>query len=292
MSVKQVAKRKIHWRIFLTDALLITIGSLCYAISVNIFTAYNAIAPGGLTGVATMVNHFTGWPIGAMVLVINIPLFFLGSKKIGHKFLIKTIITTLLTSVLIDVTRLWLPVYGGEKILAALYGGVFSGLGLGLVFLRGGTTGGTDIIAKLINSKWKHISMGRIILVIDALIVTASGLVFRNVDSALYAMVTMFASSMIIDKLVYGADAAKTLMVISGRHQEISEQLMNKLRRGVTVLEASGGYTEAPKKMLMCTLRSHEVSKAYQLIRSIDSSAFIVVLEAGEVLGEGFKAIS
>ncbi|OJU08172.1 MAG: hypothetical protein BGN88_11525 [Clostridiales bacterium 43-6] len=280
-------KTKALWK----DGAALIAGSAVYALSVHSFTAPNHIAPGGVTGISTFIHYLTGFPIGTMMLILNIPILLLGVYKLGIKFLAKTIISTVLISVLIDIFAVVLPVYQGDKILAALYGGVLTGFGLAIIFLRGGTTGGTDIIARVINVQFPFFSMGRIILMIDFIVIVAAAFVFWSIESALYAMIAIYTASKIIDNIMFGADRGKMMMVISDQPRELAKEIMHSLTRGVTIIEGSGAYTSKKKEIILCALRRNETAKLHKLIREIDKTAFTVALEAGEILGEGFKQL-
>lgn len=273
------------------DVGVFLLGSLLYAISVNVFTLPSNIAPGGLTGVSTLLNYLFGTPVGTMILLLNIPLFLLAVKFIGMRFLAKTVIATVMSSVVIDLTALFLPQYHGDGLLAAIYGGVFSGFGLSLIFLRGGTTGGTDILARLIQKILPYISMGQIILITDIVIIAAAALVYHSVNSGLYAVIAIFTSTTIIDKTLYGAEMGKVVYVFSKNSEEISKAIMNDLKRGVTILNARGGYSGDPREVLMCAVRRQEVFRLRKIVLKYDPEAFMVVGDVGQVLGQGFNRL-
>ena len=275
----------------LLDAVVLLLGSLLYAASVNIFTAPNDIAPGGMTGIGTMLNYLFGLPIGTVMLLLNLPLFNAGGKVLGWKFLGKTVIATLLVSAAIDVSAPWAPTYTGNPLLAAIYGGVLSGAGLALIFLRGGTTGGTDVAARIIRHYRPHFSMGRLILMIDLLIIVAAGIVYRNVDSALYALIAIYASTMLIDNILYGAQMGKVIYIVSDHSKELAKAITTRCQRGVTLLDAQGAYSGKEKSMLFCVVRRPEVARLRRVVYEADPRAFMVIAEAGEIIGEGFQEI-
>lgn len=281
--------RKINWQELIKDTLALLTGSAVYAVSVASFSAPNEIAPGGLTGIATVINHLTGWPIGTTMLLLNIPIFVLGAKKLGFRFLTKTLVATVLVSVFIDLFALFIPVYVGDRLLATIYGGVLSGGGLALVFLRGGTTGGADILAKLIHLKYPMLSLGRVFLILDLLVIALATVAFQNFESGLYAVIFIFASSRVIDSMLYGAEQGKVLLVVTNHSEQMANEIFAQLRRGVTFLKAAGGYTNEEKQVLLCAVRRAEAAKLLAVAKSVDTEAFIIVAEAGEILGEGFK---
>ncbi len=284
-------KRSRRIKALVLDGGFFVAGGVLFAVSVNVFTAPNNIAPGGLTGVGTMLHYLFGTPIGTTMLLINIPLFIWGFLARGSKFIVRTAVATVISSIAIDTLALWLPAYRGDMMLAALFGGVFSGLGLGLIFMRGGTTGGTDLIATLIAWRFRHVSIGKLVLAIDMLVVLASALVYRNYESPLYAVVTIFTTSKVIDATMYGTDSGigKMMFIISPKTKEIAQQIMEDVERGVTQLKARGGYSGVEGEVLLCAVRRQEVHRVHDIVYSVDPGAFIIVGEAGEITGEGFR---
>ena len=272
-----------------TDFLFYILGSIAYSIAVIMFLSANEISPGGLTGIATALNYLFHFPIGTVVFLLNIPVLIVGFLKFGKYFILKTAVATVIASVLLDIFEAFLPQPKIDLILASVFGGILMGLGISIIMLRGGTTGGVDIIAKLINRRFSHIGIGRIMLIIDAFVVTLSALVYKNVQSALYSVVALYASSRIMDLLLYGADRGKIVYIISNQPQDIVSDIMTVVRRGVTVIDVTGGFSGENKKMIMCTVRMNEVSSVVKNVRKHDENAFIVVAEAGEIIGNGFK---
>ena len=274
----------------ITDYIIIALGASLYAASVAVFTSKNNIAPGGLTGVSTILNYLFGLPIGAMIFLMNIPLFLWAFFKNGRGFVVKTMTGTALVSVFIDIFQSVLPFYGGNIMLTAIFGGALSGLGLGLIFARGGSTGGTDIIAVSLNKRFPHISTGRLMLLSDAVVLTAAAIVYGNIESALYAGITIFVSVRVIDAVTYGTSRGngKLIFIISDSYDVISREIIQKLGRGVTILNGSGAYTGNSKRVLMCAARPNQVVKITKGVKIIDKNAFVVVTTANSILGEGF----
>lgn len=271
-------------------------GSLLYAVSVNMFTAPNNIAPGGLTGAATMINYVTDGmlPIGTTIILLNIPIFIWALCTVGFQFVAKTIAATVMSSLAIDLTAGILPEYHGDVLIITVFGGLLSGLGLALIFLRGGTTGGTDLIANLVGRYFRHLSLGRLMMVIDMLIVVVSAFVYRTFESPMYAAIIIFINSRIIDTVLYGANSGtgKMMFIISPRNSEIANEIMEKIDRGVTELHSRGCYSGQENGVLLCAVKRQEVYRAYDIVHSLDPDAFIIVGEAGEITGEGFRAIT
>lgn len=273
------------------DSGFYVLGSVLYALSVNVFSAPNQIAPGGVTGVATLLNYAFHLPIGTMILVINLPLFIAAWRKCGKAFTVRTVIVTVLSSLVIDISEKFLPVFRGDKILVALFGGLLAGAGLGLIYMRGATTGGSEIVARLLERKLRHIPIGRLILLVDALVVATSALVYKQLESALYAMVLIFVSSLVMDALVYGGDSGKMLLVMTSKEELVAKTVLEKMGRGVTMLNATGAYTGREKRVLLCAVRRSEVYHLRTIVQDIDPHAFMIVVSTEEVLGEGFKAL-
>lgn len=274
------------------DILFYAVGSSLYAVSVKMFTAPNHIAPGGVTGVSTMLNFLFGWPIGTLGLLLNIPIFIWAILQIGYKLVVKTIAATIFVSAAIDLIGLVIPAYTGNPMLAAIFGGCLEGAGLSLVFMRGATTGGTDLIARLLNRRVRFVSMGKLMMCVDFLIVAASAFVYRSIESALYALIAIFVSTKLIDAILYGTDigTGKIMFIISEKNDDIAKEIMRDLDRGVTMLDAKGAFTRRESEVLLCAVRRYEVAQVKDIVRTIDKGAFIIVGDAGEISGEGFRA--
>ncbi len=275
----------------IADFLFWTVGCFIYASAVTMFISGNEISPGGITGIATAFGYVFNIPSGILLFLLNIPILILGFIKFGGVFIIKTAIASSLLSFALTVTDVTLPNFTIDKILAAVFGGVLMGTGLSLIMLRGATTGGIDIIAKLINRKFRHLTFGRLILLMDAVVIAIAALVYRNIESALYSVVAMYGTSYIMDMILYGGDKGKLIYIVTNYPKEICSDINLVLNRGVTILTAKGGYTGNERALLLCTLRRHEVSALYAIINKYDKKAFIVVGEAGEIIGEGFKEL-
>lgn len=270
----------------IVDILFFTFGSALYSAGILCFAAPNNIAPGGASGLATIINYLFSVPIGLTVLIINIPLILISWKKIGSAFVSKTAIATVLLSAILEILSPFIPHYTGDLILASIFGGALSGIGLALFFVRGATSGGTDLIARLLQKKFPYLPTGRFILLIDAAIVAFSAIVYKNVESALYAMIYIFISTQVIDSVLFGQINAKVLTIITSHGTEISEKIVHDFSRGATLLKVKGGYTEAEKSMVYCAVRKTQVSAITKAIREIDSKAFIVISKADEIVGE------
>lgn len=277
------------------DTIFFLAGCFLYSASVAVFTAPNKMAPGGMTGIATIIYYLIGTPIGLTIFVLNIPLFILGFKFIGGEFMIKTLICTVISSFGVDLLD-FLPKYiakdGNQMLLAALYGGVLMGAGLGLVFIRNATTGGTDIASRLLKLKWAYVPMGKMMFFLDTAIILVSVFVFKSVDSGLYAMIQLFVCSKIIDLMLYGSDNGKMFVIISKKNDEICKKILDDLDRGATLLKGKGVYSGDDKEVLLCAVRRQETAKLRLIVKEEDQSAFIIMCDASDIIGEGFKPIN
>lgn len=273
----------------ISDLLFFTAGGAVYAAAVLVFLSSNKISPGGVTGIASVLNYLSGFPIGTAVFLLNLPLLLLGFFKLGGIFIVKTTVGTFIMSVALDIGEAVFPYFKLDIMLSAIFGGLLMGLGQSLFMLRGATTGGSDIVAVLINRKIPHMTVGRLILLTDAAVVVLAAVVYKNFESALYSVVALYAATKIIDIVIYGADRGKIVYAITGKPDKMSGEIMSLVGRGITAIDATGAYTGAKKKMLMCTVRPNEVSAVCKIIRENDREAFTVIADAGEILGEGFK---
>ncbi len=272
------------------DYLLMTIGTACIALALNIFLVPNNIIFGGLTGIATILNSLFGLPIGVTSLVLNIPLFAIGLRRLGgFAFGLRTVYATVMLSLLIDLTAGQVGRFvQTDPLIYTCYGGLISGLGVGLVFRAGGTTGGVDIVARLIE-QWRGVRPGQSMLVIGVVIFAAAGWIYGPTP-VLFALLLAFIESRVVDIVIEGFSYARSALIISQHPEEIRTVLLADLGRGVTVLEGRGGYTGQESSVLMCVVSQSEISQLKKLIAAIDPKAFVVISEAAEVLGEGFRS--
>ena len=274
----------------LADVVLILVGTAVYSAAVTVFLEPAGISPGGVTGIATAMGELSGLPVGLLVLVLNIPLLIWGYIKLGGSFMLKTVISTVLLSVWIDLFAVLLTPYGGDRLLAALYGGFLSGAGLAMVFLRGGSTGGTDIAAKIISMRFARFSIGILVLLLDAFVILLAAVVYRSFETALYTTLTIFISTRVIDSIVYGADRGKLAFIVTEKPEAVTDSLYSALHRGVTLVPARGGYSKDSRTVLLCAVRVHETARLRRAVKESDGRAFLILTEAGEISGEGFVA--
>ncbi len=283
---KQVIKK------IIVDYSLLTIGSLLVAIALVVFLVPNQIAAGGVSGLATVLYHLFDLPVGQMILALNIPLFLLGVKALGTSFGIRTIYGILVLSFLTDFLGVYLPELGAEKVtsdplLAALYGGLMAGVGLGLVFKSEGTTGGTDLVA-LVISKYSMISSGKALLIVDFCVILLAGIVF-DAELALYALISLAVTSRTIDLVQQGFNIAKGSFIISDCSEKIRKAVIEEMDRGITILKGEGGFSGNEKDILLCVISRSEITELKRVVSQVDQDAFVIITEVNEVLGEGFK---
>lgn len=273
------------------DILIYIIGAFIYSLAITIFITPNQISPGGITGVATALSFISKVPSGILYFIINLPILLLGFLKFGGVFILKTAVASSIVSLSLTFTDLFLPEFTADRLLAALFGGIMMGAGMSIILIHGATTGGADIIAKLVNRKYRHLTVGRIILLIDVFVIFLAVAVYKNIDSALYSAITVYGTSFVLDRMLYGADKGKLAHIITNSPTEICNSIAHDLGRGTTVISAKGGYTGSDRTLLLCTLRVYEVATLYSIIDKYDPDAFIVMSEVGEIIGEGFKSL-
>lgn len=266
----------------------ITAGVLIASLGINLFLSPHAIVSGGASGVAILVNHLTGFPMGTFMLLINIPLFILGALLLGHGFGIRSIYGTVMFSVFTDVTAL-LPGLTNSLIMAAIFGGALLGIGFGLVFLAGATSGGTDILASLGHKAIRAIDVGKWIFIIDIVIISSGAYFFRNTELVLAGILALFISSFLVDYIISGANIAKVVYIISDKSEAIAEEIMEKVERGVTGIYTRGMYIKEDRTMLMCVVKRFELQRLEHIVEKYDKNAFIIYSQARQVTGEGFK---
>ncbi len=270
--------------------LSITAGAFCFGASVSLFMDPNNLAPGGVSGLAVIVNRLTNIPTGTLIFLINLPILGAGLWKFGLRFLVSTIYATIMCSTFTNLLVPFAPLT--ENIfLASLGGGIMMAVGLALVFRAGATTGGSDIIVKFLRLKYKHLKSGKLFLITDMIVVSASLFVFDDVDTILFAMISVLIYSTVFDMLLYGGDEAKMIYIISDRSEQITRRLLKELDVGVTYLKGKGAYSNVEKDVILCVLRNTLAPKAEEIVKTEDPLAFMIVTRATEIYGEGYKNI-
>ena len=281
---------KKSWKKKIAQYLIITAASVLYGIGVSLFLDPNNLAPGGVTGIAVIVNRLTGIETGTLYLVINIPIVLLGVWKFGIRFIVSTAYAIFATSLFTN----FFSGYGAvttEPLLAALVGSILLAVGIGMIFKAGATTGGTDILIKILRLKYKHIKTGMLFLMMDVVIVSISGIVFRDFNTAMYAMIAVAVTGKVLDVVLYGADGAKLIYVISSEPERIAKRILEEVDIGITFLSGRGGYSREEKQVIMCVARTQQGPQIEEIVKEEDPSAFLIVSSANEIYGEGYKDI-
>ena len=275
---------------FFFPYLWITVASALYALGFCWCYDPNQIGFGGITGVGQILNYFFPiLPIGTVVILLNIPLFLLGWRLLGGHLLISSLYAMFVSSAFIDLINLFYTFEPMDPLLACIFGGVLMGGSLGVVFLQDATTGGTDLIARLAKLKLAWLPMGKLLLGIDLVVIVAVALAFRNLYSALYGVVALYISSLVMDGVLYGIDNAKVAYIISDAHERITDAIIHDIDRGVTILQGQGAYSGAEKKVLLVAFKQRQIVALKRTVKEIDPAAFLIVCEAHEVLGDGFR---
>jgi uncharacterized membrane-anchored protein YitT (DUF2179 family) len=275
------------------DFVLIFCGTLLQALALRIFLVPANLASGGVSGLAQIVNHYTGWPIGLMIFLGNLPLFLLGWRFLGgRRFALRTGFAIITVSFLTDFLAPYLPQGGAthDPVLNTLYGAIISGIGYGLVYRGQGTSGGSDILARILNH-WRGISITSSYLITDSLVVFLAGLVF-SWENALYALVMLYVTGLAAEAINEGSNVLRTVLVITSEPQKVAAQIMEEMERGVTLMSARGGYTGVERTILYCVVSRAEVAQIKSLVRESDPEAFMVIGHAHEALGEGFRSLA
>ena len=272
--------------------LKIILGSAVFSFGFNMFLEPHGMNAGGVSGLAMVLVHLLKFgTVGTITAIMNLILFVVGGIKIGKRFLIGSVIGALVVSVTLDWLT-FLPVPEVDMLLAAVYGGVICGGGLGLVFATGASTGGSDIVVRLLKRKWQNVPIGTINIVFDLTVATLTGIAFQEVASGLYSGVAIFLCGKVIDLMVYSFDYSKVALIISDQHDAIRLRVLQQLERGVTILKGEGGYSHQEKKVLLTAVKQYQVAELKQLVSEIDPDAFVIVQDAHQVLGDGFSRYS
>ena len=268
------------------------LGSALFAAGFAFFLQPNDLSSGGISGLALILVELTQFgSVGVVSILINLPLFLLGGLKIGNRFFVGSLIGMLLSSVLIDgFAALHLPAV--EPVIAIVYGGVLCGLGVGIVFAAGTSTGGSDILVRLLKLRYRNVPIGQISLTFDALVVLLTGLVFRDMNKALYTGITVFLSGKMVDAVVYRFDYSKVAMIITKEYDTIAREIGDKLDRGATFLHGEGSYSGEETKVILTAVKKQQIAQLKELVMTLDPKAFVIVQEAHQVLGDGFHRYS
>ena len=290
-ELKNVIRTQVWKRIW--KVLLIVLGSLLYGFVFQAFLFPNNIVAGGVTGIAMIVNTFTHWPIGVMVIVMNIPLFLIAWRHFGLDFLLGSLLGMGLSSAFVDLFALTDLVLTRDPMLASIIGGVLKGLSLGMIYFYGATTGGIDIVAKLLRQRFSQLNFGTIVLILDAAIIFFYALAIKNYESAMYSIIAMYVVTKVVDLVLYGLDNSCTVQIISEKSEAITRELtFGQVHRGVTILEGEGAYSGKKKHVILCVIKRNQIPELRRTIRDLDRDAFVIVTDAKNVFGRGFENIA
>ncbi len=280
---------KTTFRFPLISYLWIVVSCAVFGLAFNWFYLPNQISLAGMTGLGQILNFwFPALPVGTAVFLMNIPLFLLGWKLLGGRMLVSSAIAMALSSLAVDLIGALHAFAPTDPLLAAVFGGALLGLSLGMVFQQRATTGGTDLIARLLKLKFAWLPMGKLMMMVDLVVIAAVALAFQSLESALYGVIALYVSSVVIDKVLYGLDTSKVAYIISARPQQVIQAIDQELDRGVTILHGAGGFSGEEKDVLLCAFKQKQIVLLKQAVKEIDPSAFLIVCDAHDVLGEGF----
>lgn len=282
---------KKHWKIALWVAEIVA-GCAIFAFGFDLFLTPNELNAGGLSGLAMIAVELAGrGSVGWVTLIANIPLFLVGWKKIGRKFFIGSLIGSVALSVFVELFEM-LPGITGDPMLGAIYGGLLCGVGSGLVFLAGASTGGADIAVRLLKQHFRHVPLGKIFMVCDGVIILLTAVTFRNVSTLLYCGITLFCCTKLMDAVIYHFDYSKVALIVTSQYDEVASAIGSKLYRGVTYLYGQGSYSGKDTKVILTAIKRQQVADLKELVVTIDPKAFIILQESHQVLGDGFARYS
>lgn len=275
-------------RRFLMDLISDLVGGVFYSVAVYSFASRADFAPGGISGLALLINHLWSFPIGTVSLLLNLPLILISYRIVGRRFLFKSLRTILFCTLFLDLVFVHFPCYEGSSLLAALFYGVFLGTGLAIIYMRGSSTGGTDFLTMSVKLLAPHLSIGFVTLSIDLVIILLGWPVFGNIDAVLYGLIATFTASVVMDKIMYGTESGKLAIIITTRAEAVAAQIDRVCARGSTMLEARGAYTETDRQVLLCACSKSQAYKVRHAALAVDADAFVMITETNEVFGEGF----
>ncbi len=269
----------------------IVVGSALYALGFSFFLYPNDVVASGVVGIATIINNLTGFPVGVITILINVPLFAVSWRQFGLRFIIASGTTMLVSSLLMDALAVFNFVATNDPLLAAVYGGVVRGLGLGIIYTTTATAGGTDIIAKFLRRKYQYINFSTFLLAMDVAIFLAFAIIFGQLDSAMYSAICMFIASKVVDLVLYGAVNSKVCYIITDESARIKDAIGEVLHRGVTYIHGEGAWSGQEKNIILCVIKRSQIVELKKLVKSIDEGAFMIVSDSREVFGKGFTYI-
>lgn len=282
-------KDRYHFKTIIWDLLYDIAGSILYAAGIYTFAGNAGFAPGGVSGLALILNHLLGLPVGTVTLLFNIPLVVISYRAVGKALLIKSAKTMVISSLFLDVIFPFIPLYTGSRLMAAICSGVFMGAGMALFYIRGSSSGGIDFLTLTIKKKKPHMTIGMITLLIDLVVILIGWPVFGDVDAVLYGVASTGVSTIVIDKMLYGTGAGTLAIIITEKGSQIGAKIGENVRRGVTMIPAAGGYTGMRRDVILCACSKAEAYLVKSAVQEVDEKAFVMFTETSEVFGEGFK---
>ena len=273
------------------DLLWDIVGGLIFNIGIYNFASNAEFAPVGVSGIALILYYLFHLPMGIMTVVLNVPILLVSYRLLGRKFLLRSIKSMVIFAILFDYVVPLIPVYRGDPLYAAICTGVFSGIGLTIVYMRNCSTGGTDFLVMAVRKLFPHFTIGQISLVIDAVVILAGAMVFTNLDAVILGMLSSVVTTMVIDKIMYGLGAGKLIFVVTHREEEVARGIEEATGRGCTFLHAQGSYSMEEKKVIMCACNNSQAIPIRRVVHRLDKNAFVIITDSNEVFGEGFKYI-
>ncbi len=286
-------KKRPSLRRQISKYVLIVLGSFIYAIGFQFFMFPNHIVSGGVTGIAMIINRFTDWPVGVMVIVMNVPLFLVAWRHFGLDYLVGSLVGTAVSSVFVDLLAASSIVATNDPMLGSIIGGAIKGAGMGIIYYVGASTGGVDIVAKMLRQHYQQINFGTLVLIIDIVIVAAYALVLQQYESAMYSLIGMYVVSKVVDLALYGIDNSSLCYIISEKSEELTQEIISgHVHRGVTILDGVGAYSHSKKNVIMCVIKRTQMGEMRRLVRRVDERAFFIVTDAKNVFGNGFESIA
>ncbi len=277
-------------RTFAVDTIYYIIGSALFGLGIYTFALNAHFATGGLTGISLIINFMTGWPIGTLSILLNLPIILATARTLGSTFIVKSVWGIIILTVFLDVIYPHIPTYSGDPFLACIFAGILSGAGLSFFYMRASSSGGLDFIITSVRKKRPQFSIGRLALIINIIIIVGGSFVFGSIDAVLYGVIFTFAQTMSIDRILYGLGSGKMALIVTDHAQKIADSISLVTRRGSTIFPATGSYTGKKREVLMCVCGKSQIYKIRFIARTVDPGSIVIITEANEILGEGFKA--
>lgn len=280
---------KLDWKRLWYDLFIDTFGGILIGAGIYNFAANAEFPLAGVSGIALILFRLWGVPIGLATILLNVPIAVGCYRTLGREFFVRSVRSVIITSLITDYVVPLFPVYSGDRMLAAICTGIFSGLGYALIFMNSSSTGGMDFVSMAIRVRKPHISLGRIVFALDCAIVLLGGIIFRDVDATIYGLIISYLLTVVIDKIMYGIDSGKMTLIVTDQGQEVAGKIDEYIGRGATILTGKGSYTGAKKEVVMCACNNKQMYSIRKMVKEIDPKCFIVIMESNEVVGEGFK---